>query len=288
MNGRQAAREAAPRLARAGIADPQIEAELLVRKAGSIDRAQYFAGHNLEAAELTRFHDLVARRLQREPAAHILGMREFYGLAFEVTPAALVPRPETELLVDIAISEFAEMTASASIDSRQSTIDNSGPVVADVGTGTGCIAIAIALRLPDVQVIATDISPPALAVARRNRERHGAQVQFVAGDLAAPVRHADIILANLPYIPTDEVRELEPEVRDFEPIAALDGGHDGLALIRRLIDDCAARLRPRLLALEVGYGQADSVEAYAKRQGAATELVKDLACIDRVVCARWA
>lgn len=158
----------------------------------------------------------------------------------------------------------------------------------DIGTGTGCIAVSVALHAPGARVIATDISPAALAVARRNRERHGAKVQFLAGDLASPIRHADIILANLPYIPTDDVRALEPEVRDFEPIVALDGGPDGLSLIRRLIDDCASRLRPRLLALEVAYGQAQSAETYAKQRGARTEVLKDLAGIDRVVCARWA
>jgi release factor glutamine methyltransferase len=279
MNARQAAREAAPRLARAGIEDAAFEAELLAREAAGLDRARYFAGHTLEAVELARFRHLVARRLQREPTAHILGTREFYGLEFEVTPHALVPRPETELLVDLAVS---------AIDSRQWAIDTRGPVVVDVGTGTGCVAIAAALCASQARVIATDVSPAALAVARRNRASHDAPVQFLTGDLATSIGRADIVLANLPYIPTDEVRALEPEVRDFEPVVALDGGPDGMQIIRRLIDDCAARLRPRLLALEVAYGQADSVEAHARREGAATELVKDFAGVDRVVCCRWA
>jgi release factor glutamine methyltransferase len=293
MNARQAAREGATLLARAGIEDPDFEAELLAREAAHLDRARFFAGHDLEAAELTRFHELVARRLQREPAAHILGIREFYGLEFEVTPHALVPRPETELLVDLAIRDLAGPPSppgrGVGGEGAHSVLSpQPSPLVIDVGTGTGCIAIAAALHVRHARIIATDISPAALAVARRNRARHGAPVQFLAGDLATTIGRADIILANLPYIPTDEVRALEPEVRDFEPILALDGGGDGLELIRRLIDDCAARLRPRLLALEVGYGQAASVEAYAKRQAAATELVKDLAGIDRAVCCRWA
>ena len=293
MNARQAAREGATLLARAGIEDADLEAELLAREAGHLDRAAYFAGRDLESAEITRFHELVARRLQREPAAYILGTREFYGLEFEVTPHALVPRPETELLVDLAIRECRELPSppargAGGEDGHSVLSPQSSPLVIDVGSGTGCIAIATAIHLPHARIVATDISPAALAVARRNRDRHNAPVQLLAGDLAAPIAHADIILANLPYIPTDEVRALEPEVRDYEPILALDGGGDGLDLIRRLIDDCATRLRPRLLALEVGYGQAGTVEAYAKRQGAATELLKDLAGIDRVVCCRWA
>lgn len=291
MRAREAAREAAPRLAAAGIEDASFEAELLAREAGNLDRAAYLAGHELHAAALRRFHDLLARRLQREPAAHILGTRDFYGLEFEVTPAALVPRPETELLVDLAIAEARRLRSPdrEAADARPSALSpQSSHLIVDTGTGTGCVAIATALHLPEARVVATDVSPAALAVARRNRDRHGASVAFLAADLAGPIRQADMILANLPYIPTDEVRALEPEVRDFEPIIALDGGPDGLALIRRLVDDCALRLRPRLLALEVGYGQAGSVEAYAKERGAATELHRDLASIDRVVCCRWA
>jgi release factor glutamine methyltransferase len=280
VSARQAAREAASRLARAGVDEAPLEAEVLARAAAGLTRAQYFAGHDLRAEELTVFHSLVARRLQREPAAHILGMRQFYGLDFEVTPHALVPRPETELLVDVALTEL-EGRGRVGAGCCQ-------PWVIDVGTGTGCVAVSVALHAPEAWVIATDRSARALAVACGNRDRHQAPVRLVAGDLVAHIGRADIILANLPYIPTDEVRALEPEVRDYEPIVALDGGPDGLSLIRRLIDDCATRVRPRLLALEVGYGQAGAVQAYAYRQGATTDVLKDLAGIDRVVCARWA
>jgi release factor glutamine methyltransferase len=277
MRARDAAREAAPRLARAGIEDADIEAELLAREAGGLSRARYLAGGELREQEIIRFHELVARRLQREPAAYILGMREFYGLEFEVTPDALVPRPETELLVELALApgpspDFAGV---------------GGTVIVDVGTGTGCVAIAVALQRPDVRVVATDVSRAALAVARRNRERNGARVEFVLGDLATAVGRADIVLANLPYIPSDEVQALEPEVRDFEPLVALDGGPDGMTFIRRLVDDCASRLRPSLLGLEVAYGQAREVEAYVRSKGMVTEVVKDLAGIERVVCGRW-
>ncbi|MEX1104016.1 MAG: 50S ribosomal protein L11 methyltransferase, partial [Dehalococcoidia bacterium] len=158
MNARQAAREGATLLARAGIEDAAFEAELLARKAGNLDRASYFAGHDLQSAELARFHDLVARRLQREPAAHILGTREFYGLDFDVTPHALVPRPETELLVQIAIRE----TTAPPLRGRAEG-GLGGEVVLDIGTGTGCIAIATALHLPHARIVATDISPAALA-----------------------------------------------------------------------------------------------------------------------------
>src|SRR5690606_27487613 len=121
------------------------------------------------------------------------------------------------------------------------------------------------------RVVATDISGDALSVAQRNARKHGAAIQFVRADLTAAIGHADVVVANLPYIPTDEVAELEPEVRFWEPAVALDGGGDGLALVRRLIDDCAKRLRPRLLGLEVGFGQAQAATEYARSAGAVAE-----------------
>ena len=272
MKARQAAREAATRFAAAGVDECALEAEVLVRAASGLSRAQYFAGHEIQPDDLSAFHNLVGRRLTREPAAYILGEREFYGRRFEVTADTLVPRPETELLVDIALRAL-----------------HPADVVVDVGTGTGCIVVSVALGAPHAMVVATDTSQSALAVARRNRASHEAAVQLLAGDLLSAVRRADIVLANLPYIASDALRSLEPEVRDYEPRLALDGGPDGLVLVRRLIDDCAQRLRPRLLALEVGCGQAKAVVAYAHRQGAAaTEVQRDLAGIERVVCARWA
>lgn len=201
-----------------------------------------------------------------------MGTREFFGLAFEVTPAVLIPGPETELLVEIGLSELRSSPSS---------------VVIDVGTGSGCIAVSIAANAPQATVVATDVSTAALAVARRNALRHAAPVTFVCSDLASAIGRADIILANLPYIPSSVVETLEPEVRDWEPRSALDGGSDGLAFIAPLIADCGARLRPSLLALEVHHDQAAQVAALALAHGASVQVTKDYAGIARVVCARW-
>ncbi|MEP7215919.1 MAG: peptide chain release factor N(5)-glutamine methyltransferase [Anaerolineaceae bacterium] len=273
MNAREAAAEVAPRLARAGVADAGFEAEYLVRVAANISRTDYFRGHELCNSASSRLEDVVVRRIRREPSAYIAGEREFYGLAFEVTPDVLVPRPESDLLVQLGLRESNR---------------TSRPVIVDVGTGSGAIAVAIAAEVDAGIVVGVDRSARALAVARRNARRHGARVCFVHGDLLAPLGRVDIVLANLPYIPTAEIAGLEPEVRDWEPRFALDGGADGLTLIRRLIDECAARIRPKLLALEVGLGQAAAVADHCGRNGARAETVRDLAGIERVVCARWA
>ena len=275
MNAREAAAQIAPRLAAAGVADPGFEAEYLVRVAANISRTGYFRGHEMCDKAQARLEAVVGRRLKREPAAYIHGEREFYGLAFEVSPDVLLPRPETELLVELGLRECHRL---------------SQPLILDVGTGSGAVAVAIAhgTGAGAVRVAGTDLSAKALAVAVRNALRLGVEVQFVRGDLLAPIGHADIVLANLPYIPSAVIAVLEPEVRDWEPRLALDGGEDGLDLVRRLVDDCAARIHPKLLAMEVGRGQAATVADYCTRHGARTEIVPDLAGIARVVCARWA
>ncbi|MBI5947187.1 MAG: peptide chain release factor N(5)-glutamine methyltransferase [Chloroflexi bacterium] len=273
MNPREAAQEAALKLAAAGVPEARFEAEVLVRHVSSLSRAQFFAARG-EMERPAELDAAVARRAAREPGAYITGTREFYGLPFHVGPGVLVPRPETELLVDLGIE------AARNIQE---------PVIVDVGTGSGCIAVALAATLgrPGATVVATDLSAAALAIARRNRDMIGAPVHFVRASLAGAMARADVILANLPYIPSGEIDALEPEVSRWEPRVALDGGADGLGLIRRLIADCSTRLRPRLLALEVGFGQADAVAALAREAGATVDLARDLAGIDRVVCARW-
>jgi release factor glutamine methyltransferase len=271
VRARAAARAAAAELARHGIPEPEFEAEYLVRQAAGISRAQYFADPELDPGLESKLAHLLERRFAREPAAYIAQRKEFYGLEFEVGPAVLVPRPETELLVDAILREPRVSDA----------------IIVDVGTGSGCIAVTLARKAPGARVVGIDVSRDAIEVARRNARRHGTAVSFVVGDLATAVHRADIVAANLPYIPSGEVAELEPEVRYWEPAVALDGGPDGLSLIRRLIDDCAERLRPRLLALEVGFGQAAAVVSYADAGGASVEMLKDLAGIDRHVLCRW-
>lgn len=273
MNARAAARIVAADLANAGIPDAAIEAELLVREAATLTRTQYFSDPELGTVASDSLQSLVERRLYREPAAYISGSREFYGLSFEVTPAVLIPRPETELLVELALRELTSAPSAS---------------ILDVGTGSGCIAVAIAANAPMTEVTATDVSFGAIAVAARNAAVYAPTVRLVRSNLASAIRRADIILANLPYIPSGEIASLQREVADWEPRLALDGGHDGLTLVRELISDCANRLRPRLLVLEVAVGQAPQVVCLGHAAAAKSDVVHDLAGIERVVCLRWA
>jgi len=272
MNARAAAARVAVRLAEAHIPDAAFEAELLVRAAAGISRTAYFAGACLDTAALRRLDELVERRLRREPTAYLIGRREFYGREFIVTPATLIPRPETEILVECALEASDERPGR--------------PTVVDVGTGCGCVAISLALERPRLRVIGTDVSAAAAAVARENARRFGARVDVVVGDLLGAIRTADLVVANLPYIPTAELRELEPELREWEPWVALDGGPTGTTLIERLLEECAARRVP-FAAVEVGFGQAAAVKRRAEALGARTDVRRDLADIDRVVIARW-
>jgi release factor glutamine methyltransferase len=269
---RAAARELAEQFRAAGVPEPEFEAELLARRVAGVDRAAYFAGAPLTddaAAQLTK---LGTARLDRQPAAYLFGDREFYGLSFLVGPGVLVPRPETEMLVEFGLAELQA---------------NPRAVVVDVGTGSGCVAVSVAATSPTGTVIATERSTVALGYSRQNAARHAPRVRLVQADLASPIERADVVLANLPYIPAGEIDALEPEVSKHEPRIALDGGGDGLGLIRRLVSDCAQRLRPSLLALEVGFGQASQVAALFEGTGATVSVHRDLSGIDRIVAARW-
>jgi release factor glutamine methyltransferase len=306
MNGREAARWVADELADAGIEEAPLEAEVLVRNAAAMDRAQFFSGKEIACERLPLVRINLERRLTRRPLAYITGEREFYGRTFAVTPSVLIPRPETELLVELVLAELTHPAesrtpvsgVSGTASTRRSVLPSPAHgredaraggegIVADIGTGSGCIAISIACERPGMHIIATDISIEALAVARVNALRHAVDIDLRAGSLAQPIDHADIIVANLPYIPTMTIESLEPEVRDFEPRAALDGGLDGLYLIRELITDCGTRLRPGLLALEVGDGQAPAVAGLVAAAGGTPAIHRDLAGIERVVCGRW-
>ncbi|HMO96721.1 MAG TPA: peptide chain release factor N(5)-glutamine methyltransferase [Tepidiformaceae bacterium] len=272
MNARAAAAAAARRLAAAGVDDAGFEGELLTRESADLTRAQFFLDPEVPGEAVDRLNAWVARREAREPAQYITGHREFYGRDFAVGPGVLIPRPETELLVDLALSELANQPEA---------------VVAEVGAGSGAVAVSVAAERPGAVVLATEVSPDAMRFASLNALRHAPHLGLALGDLAFPVARADVVLANLPYIPTWEIDALEPEVSRWEPRVALDGGTDGFMLIRQLIEDCAARLRPRLLALEVGYGQAAAVGEILRGAGVESWFVKDFAGIDRIVCARW-
>jgi release factor glutamine methyltransferase len=257
------------RFEHAGLPDADIEAEALVRMAAGVDRAAYFAGAPSSPAIEQAVDRLVGRRLEREPLAYIAGRREFFGLSFGVNAAVLIPRPETELLVELALAHLE---------------DEPDAITFDVGTGSGCIAICVEKhREVKGRTCAVDPSAPALAVARVNAREHGADVAFMRGDLLSAVRSAELVLANLPYIPTGEVDALEPELRDWEPRLALDGGESGTDLIESLIRDCAQRVRPRRALFEVAVGQAGRVASTARAFGFTVETHRDLSGIERVV-----
>jgi release factor glutamine methyltransferase len=225
-----------------------------------------------------RFGSLVARRATREPLAYITGRREFWGLDFEVSPAVLIPRPSTELIVETVLELFRGASTPLT--------------VADICTGCGCVAIAIAHERHAANVVATDISPEALEVARRNAALHGvgARVTFTAADLLSGVDGPfDVIAANPPYVVDGARPALQPEVRDYEPDVALFGGSDGLGLITRLVADAPSRLRPGgYLIFEFGLGQDVEIEQLIDDAPAfrLVELRRDLQGIARTAVAR--
>lgn len=233
----------------------------------------------LSPQEWEQGQSFLARRVTREPLQYILGTQEFCGFDYEVTPSVLIPRPETEILVEVAVQQCVGLL---------------NPVIIDIGTGSGCVAIAIARKFPKAIVYATDLSPQALAVAMRNARSHGVEqrIVFLAGNLLEPLQDiqvngmATIIVSNPPYIARCDWEGLQPEVRTFEPSVALDGGPDGLAILRRLVCEAPTFLESRgWVNLEVGQGQAEIVMAMAKDCSlySTTQVFPDEAGIDRVV-----
>lgn len=260
-----------------GSDEAALEAELLMMHALGVDRAHLYERlpDKIEPGEAEAFAVLLVRRLAHEPLPYITGHREFFGLDFEVSPAALIPRPETETLVELALA-FARKRGGAL-------------AIADVGAGAGTIAIALARELPEATVVATDSSPEALSLARRNAERLGVagRVDFRRGDLLSPLeRPVDLVAANLPYVTTEQWEAMPPEIREHEPREALDGGPDGLDLIRRLLHDAPAHLLPGgALFCEIGDWQGEAARALAEEAfpGARIEVHTDLAGRDRVL-----
>jgi release factor glutamine methyltransferase len=290
--------DARQRFERAGIepGEAAVDADVLARHAlGGWERGQLLVRQHdpCPAGFAGVFEALVRRREQREPAAYIIGYREFWNLDIEVRPGVLIPRPETEFLVEEALSrlsheddEHAETPVPADARPRARVR------IADVGTGSGCIAVALARWLPSGEVVAIDASGDALAVARRNAERHevSGRVRLLQGDLLAGVAGPfDAVVSNPPYVPASDIGGLQPEVRDYEPHQALAGGGDGLDVIRRLVPEAAALLRSGgWLLFEFGFGQADGVRAViaAEPRLELVDIRPDLAGIPRVAVAR--
>jgi release factor glutamine methyltransferase len=278
-----------------------LAAELLLMHVLGRDRAWIYAHQEepLDSAAAENYFALLARRAAGEPTQYLTGKQEFWGLEFEVTPAVLIPRPETEHVVEVALERLGE-ERGIKIDMRTGA---PSPVlrVADVGTGSGCIAVALAHELPHAEIVSTDISAGALAVARRNAERHRVadRIHFVQTDLledlvreshaaAGDSKRFELIVSNPPYVARDQAAELPREVRDHEPEAALFGGPTGIELYGRLIEEAAELLAARgILVLELGYNCADAVRAILSRQRAwvNVSITNDLAGIPRVIAA---
>lgn len=273
--------DARDRFVRAGIppAEAALDAELLARHALDCDRATLVirARDPLPSAFGRLFDELVARRLRREPLAYITGHREFWGLEFEVSPAVLIPRPETEGIVEEAVAMVA--------------LRDTVRCIIDVGTGSGCLAVVLAVEFGAAAVIATDSSPAALDVARRNAARHHVEdrLTFVETDLLRGVNEvADLIVANPPYVAEHSADTLQPEVARYEPPSALYAGADGLDTIRRLLADAPSNLADGgRLIVEFGFGQENAVRAAAVQAGWSCERVRaDLQGIPRLAVLR--
>jgi release factor glutamine methyltransferase len=281
-------------LREAGVPDAPLSAALLLAHALEMPRERVYveAGREMSPARLSRYRDLLDKRCRREPVQYITGSREFFGLDFFVRPGVLVPRPETEFLVEKALELV------------QDAWRGEGPcIIADVGTGSGAIAIAVAKTLllrgmsaSRLRLFATDVSPDALAVAQENVRRHDLEsvISLLQGDLVEPLIEQSLsdrltaLVSNPPYIPSAELASLDDEVRLYEPELALDGGPDGLAFYRRLTEGARALLAEGgAAAFEVGYGQSKQVLALLE-QGSLTDtgVVADLAGIERVVFGR--
>ena len=268
MTVRTALLQAQQLLEDAKIGEPRLTAEVLMMRATGHDRAWLYAHGNDELTELWWIHygRFLHQRIKGEPTQYITGRQEFYGREFRVTPDVLIPRPETEHLIEAALTRSAE-------------------AILDIGTGSGAIAVTLALETK-AQVVATDVSLPALQIAQQNARRLGVKVAFVACDLGATLADEsfDIVISNPPYIAQRDQADLQPEVRDHEPALALFGGDDGLAIYQRLIPEASRLLRPgRWLIMELG--DVEAVRGMCSGW-TAVEILNDLAGIARVLIAR--
>jgi release factor glutamine methyltransferase len=224
----------------------------------------------LSEKELAAYRNMVARRAKREPLQYIMETQEFYGLEFNVSPAVLIPRHDTEILV-------SETLKRAAPENR----------ILDIGTGSGCIAIILASNLSETEIYGVDLSLEAVLTARQNAKQHNVNVTFLEGSLFEPVKELsfNIIVSNPPYIPSKEINSLQPEVKDYEPKTALDGGADGLEFYRLIIEEAHQHLeKDGWLLFETGINQADSVAAMLEENNfKKIELIRDLSGIERVV-----
>jgi release factor glutamine methyltransferase len=275
---------AAERLAAQGIENSRLDAEVLLGPVLGRDRAWLVAHYpdSLDDGSSRSYEGAIRRRAAREPLQYITGKQEFWGLPFAVTPSVLIPRPETELIVEETLRRAS---------------DKAAPLIVDLCTGSGCIAVSLAKELPGARVFATDRSSAALEVARENARQNGVggRIRFLHGDLFDAIGELDIsgqidvIASNPPYVRDGERRGLQPEVRDFEPELALFAGPEGTEIEERIISGAARYLRTGgSLIMEMGIGQADALSKIIAENGNyhAPEVLKDLAGIERVIVAQ--
>jgi len=292
VTNRQLLDEGMARLRDAGLETPRLDAELLLAHALRVDRTTVIAHPEALVGDgaIEAFRGTVERRASGEPVAYLRGVKEFHGIAFSVDTRALIPRPETELLVDLAIGEIMSRLTSGDRPPAAAALR-----VSDVGTGSGAVAVAVAgslrsrrVPLDEVSMTAVDISPDALDLARENAVSHavGDRISFVFADLLPPTetRPWDIVLANLPYVRSSAMSAL-PAPTTYEPPLALDGGPDGLVVIGRLVDRLAVSLdHDGVALLEIGADQGEAIEDLARRRldGWRCQVIRDLAGLPRV------
>lgn len=261
-----------------GIESARLDAEVLLAHLLKKERIYLYVHFDepMQEQELAAFREYVKRRAQHVPVAHIIGEKEFMGLKFKVSPATLVPRPDTEILVENAIAELGKDSAAE---------------IADIGTGSGAVILSMLVNMPKSKGCTVDISPEALAVARENADslEVSDRCEFFEGDLFAPLggRVFDAVVSNPPYIPQKDIAGLEDDVKKYEPIAALTDGGDGLSFYRRLFSEGGAYVKEGgLMAVEIGIHQSSAVRKIAEENGWHNiKVIKDYAGIDRVVIA---
>ncbi|HET7152373.1 MAG TPA: peptide chain release factor N(5)-glutamine methyltransferase [Candidatus Kapabacteria bacterium] len=271
---------AAEQFEKAGVDSPRLTAELLLAEVLGCKRIDLYLRFDqpLESNERTAFGEMYKRRIAREPLQYITGTAAFCGLDFEVNPAVLIPRPETEELAEEVAQVCEKVSSSQSLH------------ILDIGTGSGCIAVTLAKRFPFAAVTAIDVSDDAISVARRNAQRHGVQnVAFEIADIFnddALQGTFDVIVSNPPYVSREEIEAAQAEVRDFEPRLATTDNADGLTFYRRIVAVAPAHLNANgVLAFEVGIGQARHVQEMLEAAGFSVTIKKDLANIERIVIA---
>nr|WP_179945221.1 peptide chain release factor N(5)-glutamine methyltransferase [Paenibacillus durus] len=293
---REAFAEASSFLSGLGVSEPQRSAQLLLEHVLGLSGAAYYMAmaDSFPADKREEWEAAMTRRGSGEPVQYITGEQEFYGRPFEVTPDVLIPRPETELLVEAVLRYAAELWPQGAAGEPGAGGEYAAArpgrrlTAIDIGAGSGAISVTLAAEAPAWRVLAGDISPAALAVAGRNAERLGAAVELRLGDLLEPFKglETDILVSNPPYIPGGDIAGLQREVRDHEPRTALDGGEDGLDPYRRMMEQLPLLpAPPRLVGFELGLGQAEQVAALLEAAGHWNEIVTvpDLAGIPRHV-----